>query len=64
MKILWTVFEFFYVLGSSAFAQMNSGQGSDMMGGGLGWGMNFWLFSVVIIAILAVFVTAYMMKRK
>ena len=57
----------FLVLGLPSFyvfAQMSSGQGGGMMGGGWGWGMGYgWVF-VIIIVILVVLVVAYMMKRK
>jgi hypothetical protein len=52
------------LLSSHVFAQMSSGQGGGMMGGGWGWGMGYgWVF-VIIIVILVVLVVAYMMKRK
>jgi uncharacterized membrane protein len=52
------------LLSSYVFAQMSSGQGGVMMGGGWGWGMGYgWVF-VIIIVILVVLVVAYMMKRK
>jgi len=52
------------LLSSYVFAQMSSGQGGGMMGGGWGWGMGYgWVF-VIIIVILIVLVVAYMMKRK
>jgi len=52
------------LLSSYVFAQISSGQGGGMMGGGWGWGMGYgWVF-VIIIVILIVLVVAYMMKRK
>ena len=48
---------------SYVFAQMSSGQGGGMMGGGWGWGMGYGWVIVIIIVILVVLV-AYMMKRK
>jgi hypothetical protein len=52
------------VFNITAFARMNTGQDGQMMGGGLGWGMNFGLFFLIVIAILAIFAIAYLMKRK
>jgi hypothetical protein len=52
------------VFNITAFARMNTGQDGQMMGGGLGWGMNFGLFFLIVIAILAIFAVAYLMKRK
>lgn len=49
---------------SWAFAQMNTNQGGGMMNGGWGWGMNAGWFFVIIIAILAIVVIAYVMKRR
>jgi len=66
MNILLTVLGVLSVLNNSAFAQMNTGQSGHMMDGGwgIGYGMNSgWIF-LVIIAVLAVVVIAYMMKRK
>ena len=51
------------LLSSYVFAQMSSGQGGGMMGGGWGWGMGYGWVIVIIIVILVVLV-AYMMKRK
>lgn len=52
------------LLSSYVFAQMSSGQGGGMMGGGWGWGIGYgWGFGIIIV-ILVVFVVAYMMKRK
>ena len=46
------------------YAQMSTGQGGGMMGGGWGWGMGYgWGFGIII-AILVVVVVAYMMKRR
>ena len=60
MIVLGVLFAF----SSSAFAQMNSGPGSVMMGGGWGWGMNSGGFIIAIIAILVVLGVVFMMKRK
>ena len=57
----------FLVLGlfsSYVFAQMSSGQGGSMMGGGWGWGMGYGWGLGIIIVILVVLVVVYMMKRK
>ena len=49
---------------SPIYAQMSTGQGGGMMGGGWGWGMGYgWGFGIII-AILVVVVVAYMMKRR
>ena len=64
MKILMIVLTVLFVFSISAFAQMSTGQGGDMMGGGWGWGMNSgWPF-MIIIAILVILVIVYMTKRK
>ncbi len=66
MKRLMTVLTVLFVFSISAFAQMNTGQGGQMMDGGwgIGYGMNSgWIF-LIILAILAVVVIAYMKKRK
>jgi uncharacterized membrane protein len=46
------------------YAQMSTGQGGGMMGGGWGWGMNSGLFVTIIIAIVVILGIVYMMKRK
>ena len=53
---------------SPIYAQMNTDQGSHMMGNGWGWGMGYgfgfgWVF-IITIAILVIFGIVYMMKRK
>ena len=64
MKGLMIVLTVLFVFSISAFAQMSTGQGGGMMGGGWGWGMNSgWLF-VVIIAFLVILGIVYMMKRR
>jgi hypothetical protein len=64
MKRLMIVLAVLFVFSISAFAQMSTGQGGGMMGGGWGWGMNSgWLF-VIIIAFLVILGVVYMMKRK
>ena len=48
------------------FAQMSTGQGGGMMGGGWGFGMGFgfgWVF-IIIIVVLVILDVAYMMKRR
>ena len=46
-------------------AQMSTGQGGGMMGGGWGWGMNSgWFIVIIIIAILVILGIVYMMKRR
>jgi len=64
MKRATFVLMVLFVLNVSAFAQMSTGQGGGMMGGGWGWGMNSGWFFAIIIAILVIFGIAYMMKRK
>ena len=64
MKILMIVLTVLFVFSISAFAQMSTGQGGDMMGGGWGWGMNSGGFLMIIIAVLVVLGIVYMMKRK
>jgi hypothetical protein len=52
------------LLPSYVFAQMSSGQGGGMMGGGWGWGMGYgWGFGLIIL-ILVILGIAYMMKRR
>ena len=64
MKKVMIFLSVLFVFTVSAFAQMSSGQGGGMMGGGWGWGMNSgWLF-VVIIAFLVILGIVYMTKRK
>jgi len=64
VRRVFIVLTVFFVLSFSAFADMSTGQGGGMMGGGWGWGMNSgWVF-MIIIAILVIFGIAYMMKRK
>jgi len=64
MKQAMIVLSVLFVSSISAFAQMSTGQGGGMMGGGWGWGMNSgWLF-VVIIAFIVILGVVYMMKRR
>jgi hypothetical protein len=54
-----------FILSISAFAQMSTGQGVGMIGGGWGWGMNSrWFFFNIIIGILVILAVVYMMKRR
>jgi hypothetical protein len=63
-KIYLIIFLVFVLFSSHVFAQMSGGQGGGMMGDGWGWGMGYgWGFGIIIL-ILAVFLVAYMMKRK
>ena len=48
----------------NSFAQMSSGQGGGMMGGGWGWGMNSGWFFMIIIVILVILGIVYMVKRR
>lgn len=71
MKRLTIVLAALFALSSSAFAQMSSNQGNNMMGGdswgsrwGMGHGFGFgWIF-VIILAILVILGIIYMIKRK
>ncbi len=64
MKTLMIVLTVLFVFSTSVFAQMSTGQGGDMMGGGSRWEMSSgWLFTVII-AVLVILGFAYMMKRK
>ena len=64
MKKLMIVLTALIVFSISAFAEMGTGQGGGMMGGGWGWGMNSgWLF-MIILAILVIFGIVYMIKRR
>ena len=54
MKRLMIVLTVLFVFSISAFAQMSTGQGGGMMGGGRGWGMNSGWFFMIIIAILVI----------
>ena len=49
----------------SAFGQMDTGQGGNMMGGswGSGWGMGYGGFGVIV-AIAVILVVVLIMKRK
>jgi hypothetical protein len=64
MKILMIILTVLFVFSISAFADMSTGQGGGMMGGGWMWGMNSGWFFMIIIAILVIFGIAYMMKRR
>jgi hypothetical protein len=49
---------------SPIYAQMSTGQGGGMMGGGWGWGMGYgWGFGIII-AIVVILGIVYMMKRR
>lgn len=63
-RILLIGFLVLGLLSSYVFAQMSSGQGGGMMGGGWGWGMNSGWFFMIIIAILVILGIVYMMKRR
>jgi hypothetical protein len=52
-----------FVFNISAFAQMSTGRGGGMMGGGWGWGMNSGWIIAIIIAVLVFFGIVYMMRR-
>ena len=64
MKRVLIVFTVLFVFSISAFAQMSTGQGGGMMGGGWGWGMNSGWFFIIIIAFLVILGIVYMMKRR
>ncbi len=64
MKRLMIVLTVLFVFSISAFAQMSTGQGGGMMGGGWGWGMNSGWFFMIIIPILVILGIVYMMKRR
>ena len=64
MKRLMVVLTVLFVFSTAAFAQMGTGQGGGVMGGGWGWGMNPGWFFAIIIAILVIFGIVYMMKRR
>ena len=64
MKRSMFVLSVLFVLNISAFAEMSTGQGGGMMGGGWGWGMNSGGFFVVIIAFIVILGIVYMMKRR
>ena len=64
MKRAMIVLTVLFVLNVSAFAEMSTGQGGGMMGGGWGWRMNSgWLF-IAIIALIVIIGIVYMMKRR
>jgi uncharacterized membrane protein len=64
MKKVMIVLMALIVFGSSAFADMGTGQGGGMMGGGWGWGMNSGWLIVAIIAFLVILGIVFMMKRR
>ena len=73
MNRLMIVLTVLFVFSISAFAEMGTGQGGNMMGngqgsgmmGGWGWGrMNSEWFFMIIIAILVIFGIVYMIKRR
>jgi len=49
---------------ATVFAQMGSGQGGSMMGGGWGWGMGYGWGVGIIIVIIVVLGVVYLMKKK
>jgi uncharacterized membrane protein len=63
-KLFLIAVEVLVLTASNSFAQMSTGQGGGMMGGGRGWGMNYGWFFIIIIAILVIFGIVYMMKRR
>ncbi|HEX9156973.1 MAG TPA: hypothetical protein VF827_03075 [Syntrophales bacterium] len=64
MKTLMIALTILSVFGISAHAQMSTGQGGGMMGGGWGWGMNSGWFFMIIIAVLIILGVVYAMKRR
>jgi uncharacterized membrane protein len=64
MKRVMIVLTVLFVFSISAFAEMSTGQGGGMMGGGWGWGMNSGWLIVVIIAFLVILGIVFMMKRR
>jgi uncharacterized membrane protein len=62
-KLILTVL-ILVLFASPIYAQMSTGQGGGMMGGGWGWGMNSGLFVIIIIAIVVILGIVYMMKRR
>ncbi len=65
LTILFFCCSAFAEIGSSQGGNMmGNGQGGGMMGGGWGWGMNSGWFFIIIIAILVIFGIAYMIKRR
>lgn len=64
MTRLMIVLVMLFTSSIAAFAQMNTGHGGGMMGGGWGWGMGYgWGFGVII-AIAVILGVVFMMKRK
>ena len=65
MKRFMMVLTALFVFPALAFAEMSTGQGGGMMGGGWGWGMNSgWFFVIIIAVILLILGIVYMMKRR
>ena len=65
MKRFMMVLTALFVFPALAFAEMSTGQGGGMMGGGWGWGMNSGWFVVIIIAVILVILgIVYIMKRR
>ena len=64
MKRLTIVLTVLFGFTISAFAQMSTGQGGGMMGGGWGWGMNSGWFFMIIIVILVILGIVYIIKRR
>ena len=66
MKKLLIVLTVLFAFSISSFAQMGTGQGGDMMGGGWGWGMNSGGSSIIAIIIaiaIAVILGLVFMKK-
>ncbi len=67
MKKLLIVLTVLFAFSISSFAQMGTGQGGDMMGGGWGWGMNSggsYIIIAIIIAIAVILGLVFMKKLK
>jgi uncharacterized membrane protein len=62
-KLILTVL-ILVLFASPICAQMSTGQGGGMMGGGWGWGMNPGWVVTIIIAIVVILGIVYMMKRR
>ncbi|MGA2330623.1 MAG: hypothetical protein ABSG75_02575 [Syntrophales bacterium] len=63
-KILLTTAAAIMLTVATVFAQMGSGQGGSMMGGGWGWGMGYGWGVGIIIVIIVVLGVVYLMKKK
>ena len=71
MKRLMIVLAALFAFSTSAFAQMGSDQGNNMMSGdswgsrwGMGYGFGFGWVLMIIIAVLIILGIVYMIKRK